>query len=101
MEEDGIWKVYYDIYLQRPTDEHLLGACGEQLGKDLAYLRKDKNLSLPSKIEGLRISQVFSFIRNGNERGLLAEPFNSTGIWLCVSIHGIGQYEYYYGKRRG
>ena len=89
-------KVYYKILLDAMGEKYFLGTCTEQLSKDLLREKRHKNLKLPKEIHGLRISQVYSYISNNIERDNISEPFSRTGIWLCVSIHGIGQYEYYF-----
>lgn len=88
--------VYYDIVLIRPDCEILLGTCSDQLTLDLLKLRNHKNLKMPREIEGLRISQVYSYICSDRNRDNVADPFDKSGIWLCVLVYGIGKYEYYF-----
>ena len=96
------WRVYYDIHLSSSEDGILLGSCTEQLSKDLLCLKNPRpELKLPRDIHGLRISQVFTHVSHRSDRSHLTEPFSRSGIWLCVSIHGIGQYEYYWYRKKG
>lgn len=87
---------YYDIILCTSDSEKLLGTTTQQLALDLLKMRNHQKLILPRVVKGLRISQVYSHISSDSQRDHLAHPFAQSGIWLCVSIHGIGEYEYYF-----
>jgi DNA helicase II / ATP-dependent DNA helicase PcrA len=93
---NGDRKVFYKVYLGRHDGETLIGLTNEQLSLDLLSLRPRDDLKLPKEIHGLRISEIYSFVSDNNNRDNIAEPFSKSGIWLCASVYGIGQYEYYY-----
>ena len=97
IECNGERKAYYKVFLNMDgICEKLIGQTNEQLSLDLLTLRPHKNLKLPVEINGLRISEVYSYISNNNNLENIADPFSKSGIWLCASVYGIGQYEYYF-----
>jgi len=89
-------KVIYRLYMVGQEGEKLIGITNEQLSLDLLSVKPLPDLKLPREIFGLRISGVYSFISDKKNRLGIADPFSISGIWLCVSVYGIGQYEYYF-----
>lgn len=84
--------IVYAIHLQEGTGTgRLLGVTARSLTFDL--LGQLNGLRLPEKIYNLRIVDVVTFSRQGDETGGLALPWNESGFWLGVNIYGTGDFK--------
>ena len=96
-------KFIYHIHLQEDREPtRFLGATKPQLTFDLLSVFKiygrGSKFVLPGRIFNLRIADVVSMSGVGEHLSHLHEPWNKSGLWSGVRIHGLG---FFKPRKRG
>ncbi len=86
----------YDIHLQEDGRPGLrLGRTTAQLPQDLSEVVSAKGFSLPKTFYNARVADVVTCARQMDETGDAAEPWATSGLWLGVTLHGLGSGQTY------
>lgn len=86
--------IRYEIRLQSPDAEGLLlGRTSWQFTQDLLDLLWNRGLSMPNSIYNLRILDICSYSAISMDSNLVPEPYNSSKLWLGVTLQGTGDFK--------
>ena len=92
-------KACWHIHLQTPDEKAglLLGRTASQMSHDLLEMLFDKGFQLPSRIYNLRIAGVGTVASDAEFA--LEEPYDTSRLWLGVSLFGTGDFKTFARKR--